>query len=96
MKINQIPLRRAIPLNKDKKIDEIINHLDQQDYIQRLTFLIYTKPGYCFKDKYKNRFRYFLLNNLLEEKYNSNIVYKETANLRLSEITLSYINICNN
>ena len=34
--------------------------------------------------------------DLLEEKYNCNIVYKETANLRLSEITLSYINICNN
>ena len=69
LKVNQIPLRRAIPLNKNKKIDKIINLLNKQDYIPRLTFLVYTKPNYCFKDNYKNRFRYFLLNNLLEEKF---------------------------
>ena len=84
MKIKQIPLRRAIPLNKDKKIDEIINHLDQQDYIQRLTFLIYTKPGYCFKDKYKNRFRYFHLNNFLEKKFKlERIIFQRQINNKL-------------
>ena len=69
LNINQIPLRRAIPFNKDKKIDKIINLLKEQEYIPRLTFLIYTKSNYCFKDNYKNRFRYFLLNNFLEKKY---------------------------
>ena len=34
--------------------------------------------------------------HLEEEKYNCNVVYKETAKLRFSEITLSYMNICNN
>ena len=69
LKINQIPFRKAIPLDKDKKIDNIINLINEQDYIQRLTFLIYTKTDYTYKDNYKNKFRYFLLNNTLEEKF---------------------------
>ena len=69
LKINQIPLREAIPINNDKKIDTILNLLNKQEYVQRLTFLIYTKSNYSYKDNYKNRFRYFLLNNPLEEKF---------------------------
>ena len=69
LNINQIPLRKAIPINHDKKIDSILNLLNEQEYIQRLTFLIYAKANYCYKDNYKNRFRYFLLNNFLEEKF---------------------------
>ena len=46
---NQIPIRNAIPKNKDKKIDELLNYLDRQSYIPRLTFLIYTKPNYGYK-----------------------------------------------
>ena len=38
---NQIPLRKAIPENKDKKIDLLLNFLDKQSFIPRLTFLIY-------------------------------------------------------
>ena len=68
-KVNQIPLRKAIPKNQDLKIDKIIKLLYKQDYIQRLSFLIYTKSDYCFKDKYKKKYRYFLFNDLLEEKY---------------------------
>jgi len=68
-KVNQIPLRKAIPKNQDLKIDKIIKLLYKQDYIQRLSFLIYTKSDYCFKDKYNKKFRYFLFNDLLEEKY---------------------------
>ena len=69
LNINQIPLRKAIPINYDKKIDSILNLLNEQEYIQRLTFLIYTKSNYCYKDNYNNKFRYFLLNNLLEKKF---------------------------
>ena len=68
-KVNQIPLRKAIPKNQDLKIDKIIKLLYKQDYIQRLSFLIYTKSDYCFKDKYNKKYRYFLFNDLLEEKY---------------------------
>ena len=69
MKINQIPLRKAIPINNDKKIDKIINLLNKQDYVKRLTFLIYTNSNFCYKDNYRNKQRHFLFSNLLEEKY---------------------------
>ena len=35
---NQIPLRKAIPKSKDKKIDLLLNCLDEQLFIPRLTF----------------------------------------------------------
>ena len=84
LKINQIPLREAIPINKDKKIDTILNLLNKQEYVQRLTFLIYTKSNYCYKDNYKNRFRYFLLNNLLEEKFKfERIIFQKQINNKI-------------
>ncbi len=82
--MNQIPLRKAIPINYDKKIDSILKLLDEQEYIQRLTFLIYTKSNYCYKDKYKKKFRYFLLNNLLEKKFKfERIIFQKQINDQL-------------
>ncbi len=84
LNVNQIPLRKAIPINYDKKIDSIINLLNEQAYVQRLTFLIYTKSNYCYKDNYKNRFRYFLLNNLLEEKFKfERIIFQKQINNKI-------------
>ena len=84
LKINQIPFRKAIPLDKDKKIDKIINLINEQEYIQRLTFLIYTKKNYSYKDNYKNKFRYFLLNNALEQKFKfERIIFQKQYNNKL-------------
>ncbi len=69
LNINQIPLRKAIPINKDKKIDSLINFLDKQSFIPRLTFLIYTNENYCYKDCYSKKHRYFYLKKNLEKKY---------------------------
>ena len=81
LRVNQIPLRKAIPINHDKKIDTILNLVNKQAYIQRLTFLVYTKSNYCYKDNYKNRFRYFLLNNFLEEKFKfERIIFQKQIN----------------
>ncbi len=66
---NQIPLRKAIPLNRDKKIDLLLNLLEEQTFIPRLTFLIYTKKNYSYKDYYSKKQRYFYLNKNLEKKY---------------------------
>ena len=66
---NQIPLRKAIPSNKDKKIDMLFNFLNKQTFIPRLTFLIYTNEKYSFKDFYSKKYRYFFLNKCLENKY---------------------------
>ena len=69
LNINQIPLRKAIPENKDKKIDLILNFLSKQSFIPRLTFLIYTNQNYNYKDFYSKKYRYFYLNKILENKY---------------------------
>jgi len=70
LKTNYIPLRKAIPENNDKKIDLLINLLDKQSFIPRMTFLIYTNKNYRYKDFYPKKQRYFYLNNDLENKYN--------------------------
>ena len=69
LKIKQIPLRKAIPKNEDKKIDLLLNFLSKQSFIPRLTFLIYTNENYSYKDYYSKKNRYFYLNKNLENKY---------------------------
>ena len=69
LNVNQIPLRKAIPINKDKKIDLLLNFLDKQSFIPRLTFLIYTNENYSYKDIYSKKFRYFYLKQTQENKY---------------------------
>ena len=69
LNINQIPLRKAIPKNQDKKIDSLLNILNQQLYIPRLVFLIYTKKNYRYKDEYSKKYRYFYLKKDLENKF---------------------------
>ena len=84
LKINKTPLRNAIPMNKDKKLDKIIKLINKQDYIQRLTVLIYTNDNYFYKDNYKKKYRYFLLSNLLEEKYKfERIIFQKQKNNKL-------------
>jgi hypothetical protein len=69
LETNQIPLRKAIPKNKDKKIDLLLKFLDEQKFIPRLTFLIYTSEKYNYKDGYHKKNRYFYLNKNLENKF---------------------------
>ena len=69
LNINQIPIRKAIPKNKDKNIDLLLNFLNKQSFIPRLTCLIYTNENYRFKDNYSKKYRYFYLNKILEKKY---------------------------
>jgi len=69
LNIKQIPLRKAIPINNDKKIDLLLNFLDKQSFIPRLTFLIYTNENYSYKNLYFKKQRYFYLKNNLENKY---------------------------
>ena len=69
LNINQIPLRKAIPKNKDKKIDLLLNYVNKQSFIPRLTFLIYTNENYSYKDCYTKKQRYYYLQKILENKY---------------------------
>ena len=84
LNINQIPLRKAIPENKDKKIDMLLNYLDKQFFIPRLTFLIYTNENYSYKDFYSKKNRYFYLNEIQENKYKfERIIFQSQDNNKL-------------
>ncbi len=101
LNINQIPLRKAIPINYDKKIDLLLKFLEEQTFIPRLTFLIYTNENYSFKDFYSKKQRYFYLNKNLEKKYRfERIIFQLQDNNKLGivvhskniELINSYLN----
>ena len=101
LNINQIPLRKAIPLNYDKKIDLLLNFLEEQSFISRFTFLIYTNAKYRYKDSYSKKQRYFYLRKNLENKYKfERIIFQLQGNNKLGivvhskniELFNSYIN----
>jgi predicted NAD/FAD-dependent oxidoreductase len=104
LNLNQIPLRKAIPLNYDKKIDLLLNFLEGQSFIPRLTFLIYTNENYSYKDFYSKKQRYFYLSENLEKKYKfERIIFQLQDNNKLGivvhtkniEFINSYINAKN-
>ena len=97
LKVNQIPLRKAIPKNKDKKIDLLLNFLDKQSFIPRLTFLIYTNENYNFKDLYSKKYRCFYLKKSLENKYKiERVIFQSLDNNKLGIVlhskNLGFIN----
>ena len=84
LNVNQIPIRKALPKNKDKIIDLLLDILDKQSFIPRLTFLIYTNENYTYKDLYFKKHRYFYLNKNLETKYQfERIVFQLQNNNKL-------------
>ncbi len=97
LKVDQIPLRKAIPKNKDKKIDLLLNFLDKQTFIPRLTFLIYTNENYKFKDLYSKKYRCFYLNKSLENEYKiERVIFQSLDNNKLGIVlhskNLGFIN----
>jgi predicted NAD/FAD-dependent oxidoreductase len=101
LNINQIPLRKAIPKNEDKKIDLLLNFLCKQSFIPRLTFLIYTNKNYSYKDSYSKKYRYFHLKKNLENKYKfERVIFQKQEDNKLGivvhskdlEFINSYIN----
>ena len=97
LKVDQIPLRKAIPKNKDKKIDLLLNFLDKQTFIPRLTFLIYTNENYKFKDLYSKKYRSFYLKKSLENEYKiERVIFQSLDNNKLGIVlhskNLGFIN----
>ena len=90
LNVNQIPLRKAIPINSDKKIDLLLNFLEEQTFIPRLTFLIYTNENYGYKDYYSKKQRYFYLKNNLETKFRfERIIFQRQDNNKLGIVVHS-------
>ena len=87
---NQIPLRKAIPKNKDKNFEMLLKYSEKQTFVPRLTFLIYTNENYCYKDSYTKKNRFFYLNNDLENKYGfERIVFQLQDNKKLGIVVHS-------
>ena len=90
LNVNQIPLRKAIPINNDKKIDLLLNFLEEQTFIPRLTFLIYTNENYSYKDYYSKKQRYFYLKKNLEYKYKfERVIFQEQNKNKLGIVVHS-------
>ena len=90
LEIDDIPLRKAIPKNKDKKIDLLLDFLDELSFIPRVTFLIYTNEDYCYKDSYSKKNRYFYLKKNLEDKYKfERVVFQLQDNNKLGIVVHS-------
>ncbi len=46
--------------------------------------MIYTNSNYCYKDKYRNKYRYFLLSKVLEDKFKfERIIFQKQGNNKL-------------
>ena len=89
-KTNQIPLRKAIPQNNDKKIDLLLNYLDEQKFIPRMTFLIYTNSSYGYKDFYSKKNRYFYLKEIQENKYKiERVIFQQQDNNKVGIVVHS-------
>ena len=75
---------------RDKKIDLLLNFLDEQSFIPRLTILIYTKEDYCYKDCYSKKQRYFYLEKNLENKYKfERVIFQRQDNNKLGIVVHS-------
>ncbi len=67
LNVDEIPLAKAIKNNI--KIDEIIDILKFQNYIERINFLIYTRKEYQFKENIKKDNVIYYLDKNAQAKY---------------------------
>jgi len=79
LNVDEIPLAKATKNNK--KIDEIIYILKNQNYIERINFLIYTRKEYQFKEIIKKDNVIYYLDKNAQEKYGfERIVFQKQKN----------------
>jgi len=79
LNVDEIPLAKATKNNK--KIDEIIYILKNQNYIERINFLIYTRKQYQLKEIIKKDNIIYYLDKNAQEKYGfERIVFQRQKN----------------
>ena len=84
LKVDEIPLRKAIRKNVNKKIDKIIESLYSQNFIQRTNFLIYTESDYGFKDDSYKRDIHFCFTKEAEKNLGfERIIFQNQKNNQL-------------
>ena len=81
LNVDEIPLAKAIKSNI--KIDEIINTLKYQNYIERVNFLIYSRKEYQFKKFIKKDNLIYYLDKNAQAKYGfERVVFQKQKNKR--------------
>ena len=84
LKKDKIPLREAIPKGADKKLDNIINLLNNQDLIKRKNYLIYTNKLYKYKDSNLKNDIHFLFDKKAEKKFGfERIIFQKQISQRI-------------
>ena len=84
LKKDKIPLREAIPKGADKKLDNIINLLNNQDLIKRKNYLIYTNKLYKYKDSNLKNDIHFLFDKKAEKKFGfERIIFQKQISERI-------------
>ena len=66
LNVKEIPLRNAINKKNNKKIDEIITYTNNQKYIKRINFLIFTKNNQNLKGLFNKEIIHFIFNQKAE------------------------------
>ena len=85
LKINHIPLRKAIQINKCNIIDEIIELTNCQSFSKRINFLIYTNSDYKLKDINEKRNIHFLFSQKCEKDLGfERIIFQQQYNDKIS------------
>ncbi len=62
LNVDEIPLRKAINKKNNIKIDEIIRFTNNQEYIKRINFLIFTKKNYNLEGIFNKDIIHFIFN----------------------------------
>ena len=69
LNLGEIPLSSALSNSQNGNIEKVLDLLNYQLPIKRISCLIYPKINYDFKDSYKQKNRYISFNNKAENKY---------------------------
>jgi len=67
LNVDEIPLRKAINKKNNVKIDEIIRFTNNQEYIKRINFLIFTKKNYNLEGIFNKNIIHFIFNQKAEK-----------------------------
>jgi len=82
--LSHINYKERIKQNFDHPDSIDVNLLEEQTFIPRLTFLIYTNENYSYKDFYSKKQRYFYLKKNLEKKFRfERIIFQQQDNNKL-------------
>ena len=81
--VDQIPLRKAISENKNKKIDTLINLSKDQGYIQRINFLIYTNSDFKYKKSHNKDIHFFFDRDAENNSGFERVIFQKQINKKI-------------